>query len=361
MKTLHRYLTGQTLGTLALTVAMFTFVLLLGNVLKEILSLLVSRQASFLVLLQSIGLLIPYVLVFALPMGLLTAALLVFGRFSADHELTAVRAGGVSLIALITPVLFLSFVLSLVCATINLQFAPQSRVAYKRLLFRMGVEKLHSFVPERTFIKDFPGYIAYFGKVTGTNLQDVIIYELGEDARAQTTYHAARGRLVVNRAEKRITALLEDGWIVSPHEGERSAGTFGKAAVDFQLSQKLEKDPGLGDYTFLQLLDKKRELEKAGIDTMPVEVQMHSQLAFSFACIGFTLVGIPLGIRAHRRETSAGIAMALLLVLGYYSFFILGQSLESKPQFHPQLIVWLPNFIFQAVGIFLIWRANRRG
>ncbi len=391
MRTLHLYLTRQILATLVMTVAVFTFVLLLSNVLKEILGLLVSGQAGFGTIAMAIVLLIPFVLVFALPMGMLTAALLTFGRFSADQELTAVRASGVSLVALISPILLLSVALSGLSAMINMEISPQCRVAYKKLLFEMGVKRLGAFLQEKTYIKDFPGLIVYVDSVDGPNLKDVLIYKL-EGETVESYIRASEGKLEVDRKSNLIKVQLTDSWRV----GLVDLGEGKPAPVPVFIGESFYTNslptgahaalkPKLTDMTFAQLREELRSMERritAPVPlqkmptealreklrelvqqrdelTLPIKVQIHRQLSFSFACIGFTLVGIPLGIRAHRRETTVGIGIALILVLVYYSFFILGQSLDTRPEWFPHLILWLPNFIFQAVGAVLLWRANR--
>src|SRR5216684_1179051 len=386
MKTLHLYLTRQVLATLLLTVVVFTFVLLLVNVMRDILQLL---QASPLLAFEAVALLIPFVVVFALPMGLLTAALLVFGRFSADQELTAARAGGISLVALLAPILGLSFALSGVCTFINLEVAPPCRVAFKKLLFAVGINRASAGLPENTFITDFPGRIVYIRKVNGPLLKDITIYNL-EGEKVESYIRAAGGEVHLDRTNNVVNIQLTDAWRVRLlAEGRRVSEPFYATQTQLSYTNKLdlaaEERTKLTDMTFEQLWaelrglekrvtaptpvqklsadqyrEKMREVERERADlTQPVRVQIHRQVAFSFACVGFTLVGIPLGIRAHRRETTAGIAMALVLVLVYYSFFIVGQALETRPEWFPHLILWLPNFIFQAVGIVLLWRANK--
>jgi lipopolysaccharide export LptBFGC system permease protein LptF len=119
--------------------------------------------------------------------------------------------------------------------------------------------------------------------------------------------------------------------------------------------------PKLSEMSMRQLLDERIKRRAEGVkDVTPIEVQIHRQAAFSFACLGFTLVGIPLGIRAHRRETNIGVAMALILLLLYYSFIIVAQSLDTKPHLYPQYLLWIPNLIFQAVGVYLIRRSDGR-
>lgn len=366
MRTLHLYLLRQVLATLIMTVLVLTFVLLLGNVLKEIMALLVNRQITFPVLFKAVAMLIPFVLVFALPIGMLMATLLVFGRFSADQELTAVRASGISLVALVTPILLLSVAMSGLAGLMNMEIGPKARIAYKDLIHEIGIAKPQGLLRENEYIHDIPGgYTVYVGKMRGEELEGVEVYQSSGEDKPQRWYKAPRATLTYDTNTSQITMVLYNAygadrvgpgeWQPVPELGEVSF------TMDAKPPSVTKKPLKLGDMTFRQLTAELVSLQARGIeDVTPVLVQMHRQLSFSFASIGFTLLGIPLAIRAHRRETSAGAAVALVLVLVYYSFIILGQSLENKPELAPHLILWIPNFLFQIAGAWLLWNADRR-
>jgi len=238
-----------------------------------------------------------------------------------------------------------------------------------------------SLLPEGHYVKDFPGYIFYVGKNENGNLQDVMVLQLQHETNVTTTILAPRGKIIKDEANQQIILELYSAKSVTIHNGHVLPGFADYTLPPLNLAPTAaEKKPGLRDMTFTQLQDELSDLENrfrwalsqqnSGAEkrvleeqrdklTSPIRVQLHRQMAFSFACFGFTLIGIPLGIRVHRRETNVGIAIALGLVLVYYSFVVLGQALATRPEWSPHLIVWLPNFIFQAVGAALLWRANR--
>jgi lipopolysaccharide export LptBFGC system permease protein LptF len=383
MKTLHRYVARQVLTTLAMTVAVFTGLFLIVNVLKEILPLLLNPQVPLVNVLQAVAMLLPFGLVFALPMGLLTATLLVFGRLSADQELTAVRAGGVSLLALVTPVLWIGLIAAGVSAFATLELAPRSRIAFKRMSYELGLARPTALLVEQRYITEFPGWTIYIGRRRGeAEFENVLLYQSRQDQLTQRI-NARRARVTSDPATRQVIFQLFDAEVFTksivnvvaepgpaapaassapPGSGEWSMVFFDEAPpvrLDVSGAQPVGDQPKLNEMTALELLAERAGHQRRGIDATPVLVNLHRQVSFSFACVSFTLIGIPLGLRGHRRETSFGIAAALLLTAVYYSFIILGQSWETRPQMFPHLIVWIPNFLFQGIGAWLLWRANR--
>ncbi|MCX8157600.1 MAG: LptF/LptG family permease [Verrucomicrobiae bacterium] len=379
MKTLHQYLVRQTLATVAMTVGVFTGLLLLGNVLREVTLLLLNEQVRALTVFKALGLLVPYVLVFALPMGLLTAMLLTFGRLSAEQELNAMRGGGISVVSLITPILLLAVGFSCLSAFINLYLAPRCRMAYKDMLADLRQIRPATVLTAGRFVKDIPGYILYVGKIKDAEMHDVLISKVDKEGEVTTILQAARGVVAPAPDTNQFILRLFEARGSTLEKGVLQAMPFyaGEAEFILELPTQRARPIKLNEMTFFDLLEERRRVEQLlGGGTgpelrplpaqardkvlSPLKVQLHHQVAFSFACLGFTLIGIPLGIRSHRKETSVGVAVALILVLIYYSFFIMADALATRAQLHPWLFCWIPNFLFQGAGMALLWRVNRQ-
>ena len=87
-----------------------------------------------------------------------------------------------------------------------------------------------------------------------------------------------------------------------------------------------------------------------------IRVELHKRAALGCAAFFFALIGMPLGIRSHRRESTVGVAIGLGIALLFYLAMILADALKRSPQLHPELIVWLPVAICVLVAAVLIPR-----
>jgi lipopolysaccharide export LptBFGC system permease protein LptF len=387
LNTLHRYILRQVLAALVMTVLVFTFVLLLGTVLKQLLDLMVGGAAGIGLVAKAIALVIPYLWIFSLPMGMLTATLLVFGRLSADQELTAARASGISLISLVWPVLALSVLLCGLSAWVNLDLGPRCRVASNSIIDQVRLDVTAAQLPEGRYIKDFKGYILYVGKNHGGELENVMIFALKDETNFLMRIDAARGKVSITPGTTEVRLQLTDTKTFFFDEKRIETGNaqeLNLPPVNPDVRERKTAKAKASQMTFLELRELIREAEalqrvppppglspdemkawvtqwrkRAEQTISPMWVQLHRQLVLSFACFGFTLIGIPLGIRVHRRETNVGFFMALILVGIYYGLLMAASALDRRPELVPHLLLWLPNFIFQGVGIVLLWRANR--
>jgi len=386
VKTLHLYLLRQCLATLCMTVMVFTFVLIAGNLLKEVLGLLVSGQVSLFLVIKSLLLLIPWVMAFALPISMLMSGLMVFGRFSADQEYTAARSAGISLLSLVTPVLALALLMTGVCAWFNLQISPSSRVAYKQI-FADQLNNLATFIPEGRYIDFTDEFVLYVSKTRGNNLFNIRFYQFAKGHKMLDVF-AKSGRLIHEDGSNTLRLMLNEARVLTRISGAEDIleevesadkkSDSGEKAVSFEnewlplyleeyetedipLNIRTRRTTDISDMTLPQMLAGLKEAREKGMDIRPYIKEIHHQTAFSFACISFILVAIPLSLKTQRRETNISLAMALIVLLVYYSFFILGDALveTSDPALHLWLLYWIPNFLFQGAGLFLLWKANR--
>jgi lipopolysaccharide export system permease protein len=94
-------------------------------------------------------------------------------------------------------------------------------------------------------------------------------------------------------------------------------------------------------------------------DLMKVDLTIQDKMNLALAVFSFALIGIPLGIKVSRRETSANLGVAVSLALGYYFTTVMVGWLDRHPEYRPDLLLWLPNIAFLTMGTWMLRRLDR--
>lgn len=378
MNLIHRHIFANVFLACAASVAMFGFVLMIGNAMKDLLGLVLSGQLAIDTFIRLLGLLMPFVVSYALPMGMLTGVLLVLGRMSADREITALRASGLSLAWMSAPILFTAILGVLLCLLINFQLMPSARVAYHRELAEAIRANPLNFIVPKTFIRDFPGLVIYVGEKENSQLKDFWLWELDSKNRVKRSARADTGRLDYDVPNNKLVLSLENAQADVRDEKDpenfsepHGAISWDRATFDLPLDKltghRMVKVKS-NWLTFGELMAEWRRLKQTGLELsaeerakqiMRVQITIHEKSATAFSVLSFTLVAIPLGIRISRKETSANLGLALGLAMTYYFASIVVGWFDNNLALRPDLLMWLPNLGFQALGFWMFYKADR--
>ncbi len=95
-------------------------------------------------------------------------------------------------------------------------------------------------------------------------------------------------------------------------------------------------------------------------EAMKLELVYQDKFNIALAVFSLALIGVPLGIKVSRRETSANFGVALLLTLGYYLLTVAVKSLDRHPEYRPDLLIWVPNLLIIGLGVWLFTRIEKK-
>jgi LPS export ABC transporter permease LptF len=380
MKLLDRYVGRQLLTTSIFGVGILSVVLVLANVFKQLLDLLVNHNVPLDFILSFIAYILPFSLTFTIPWGFLTAVLLVFGKMSAENELVALRSSGVSIPRICVSVFVLALVFVGICLWINVDVAPRAQASMKDTLYRIATNNPLAMFSSDKVIEEFPNKKIYVERNDGPELHNILVYEMNDESYPMRVVYARRGVLRTDPENNQLLlnlfdARLEERDADDPTNAVKIAQGIVAQETTFPISlkelyEKNKKKKGLSTMTVNELLQRPKKERTAGLskaekkqqaaEVSAAKTEVNKRFSYSLASLAFALIGVPLGITAHRRETSAGFMLSLAVALVYFLFIIIADTLRENPKVHPELLIWMPNVLFIGLGIWMFISLSRK-
>lgn len=358
MKILERYVTSSLLTSVILAWLVLTFVLAVGLLIRVTGLIIEGLPIDLVGKYLSIG--IPEMFNMTIPMAVLVSTLLVFGRLSADSEIAAMRACGINLWQIMAWPLVFGVLLSCVSLYINNEVTPPNHETRRRLTASLGFGTALDLLEPGRFINDFRNIKVRFDSKTGHWLHNVLIYDYtNPDIVREIRAERARAEFVdddlrIDLYRVRIDPFQADkpGAVLA----DRLTHVIPDALKVRNYRQRIK------DMRFFPLLQHYQEAKRGTLpDVEPAQMrrryssirfEIHKRFMLSCAPFCFVLIGMTLGIRSHRKESTIGVALALIVSFCFYIFQMIAESLSSTPQFQPHVLVWLP--VALCIGLALV-------
>ena len=382
MRIINRHITKSLFATLVLAMGILVFVMLSAHFFRAFSFLATGGSPA--VFVKLLALLVPEILRYVLPLSLLVATVLVFSRMSADNEIVALKACGVSIWQIIAPGLILAICFSGICLWLSLWVAPPLRNASNQLRYeplainpftllesgvasslskssnlsvRIGQSERNGLLrnihltqasESGEILWDITAATGVISTIPGTSTTALVLkdFTIAELPLAKTSVHHQKQREVT------LPEFYSAAAITSPLD-------FGVGEDTRTLKRKLKTMPIgmlLGDLAWTMSQENPNQQDRNGSRHW---LELQKRLALSFSPLAFLLLGIPFGIRNRRSETTSGLLICLVLALFFYLFMLWADGMANRPQFHPELIIWLPNLLYEIGGLIALFRISR--
>jgi len=331
----------------------------------QVADLIINKGVSPFYIINLFLMLMPWLLTFTIPISILSATLLSFGRLASDNEIIALRASGVSLYRIALPILIIGLMVSLFCIPLNDKILPTSGFKARKLLKEIGIRNPLALLEPGVFIKGFENYIIFIYGIDGNKLKDIRIYQ-PQEGKPTRTIVAEEGEVTSIPEKNMIKLKLRHGSAdeALPQDPEHFYKlVFDTYYMSIDLQEALEyeevqKKPR--EMSIAELRLEAEKLAKDNIDAVPIYIEIHNKLALAFSSFIFVLIGIPVALRMHRREKSINFGLTMVLFLAYWAIMLGGVACAIRKIVPPWAGIWMANAVLFTVGLFLFFRLTRK-
>lgn len=355
---LQRYLMREIVGIFILSLVIFTLVLLMGRMIK-LMEMVVANGVPLFEVLHLIGLLLPSFLVLTIPMALLLAVLLAIGRFSADNEITIIKASGLSISSLLPPILLVAAGAFLITLFTSVVAVPWGNSGFKQLTMEVARKYAASAIRERIFRDDLPGIVLYvddFDEMQRT-MQHVMIQDSRNPDKPLTIF--AKSGVISSDEEGTLRILLKQGSIHTQQKQDYRLISFAEYLLTAESGRGTPPARTELDFTITELRQQAASSQQTPSVRLKTLVELHSRFAFPAAAFVFAILALPLGLSNRRSGKGAGFTVSILILLVYYIMLSFLRTMAEKGGIPPALAVWIPNLLFLLLGLFLLRLASR--
>jgi LPS export ABC transporter permease LptG/LPS export ABC transporter permease LptF len=352
------------LGTL-----LFTFVLFLQQVGK-LFVLFVRSSAPPKTIALLFSLILPYVLTFTIPVGVLVGVLIALSRMSSDGEITAMRAAGIPSRKVMYPVMLFAMVGLIATAAATLWLTPLSLRQKNKVVSQLAAEELTADVQPRVFQEQFPNKILFVGDVIPGPVikwKNVFLADITPaENRKNGTQNGGDGPLITVAAEAIAVPDIKNNRIQlsfingSTYEADKDWNIYHRTSFPTG-DQMLEAERHGEIHPRLVPEMDIGPLYRLSKESLEARIELHQRLALPPACLLLALIGIPLGVSSRKAGKSSAFVLTVAVAFLYWMSLISLLGLAKQGTLPAGIAIWIPNIVTGIIGIILFVRLETPG